>query len=779
MLHRLGRRVALLLSWRCKTQRRWVGLFVAAALPMIGFHFAGDARAQTRVWVATNDSWTYANNWSPSMLPDSTSDVEIDNGGTATLENAATGQARDVYLGRNLLTDGALAVTTGAQLSSRQAWVGNEGGGVALVHGVASTWTNSSTLTVGNASDLAKHGELNIVEGGSVTAANAVVGSVDNSSGSILVTGSSLIVPNGITIGQRGTGTLHIVLGTVQSGVVRIGQFADPDEEAYGEAVVSGGSWTISNSIFIGEGGAGKLRIEPGSVESSTAYIGRLAGADGDAVVAGGTWEIDGWLVVGEAGTGKLRLENQGLIQTTLSNGTSFIGGSATSDGEVVIDNATWLNSGLLDVRSNGRLAIDSGGDLAVNGVIAGGSDPFFPTVKIDGANLASRATATVANSTWTSAGLFTVGHQGYGKLTIGNGSTLTNTIGVLAFFSSADAEVEVRGGTWKNSGRLTVGAGGKARLTISDGGLVESNTSIIADDASSIATVVVEGFGSRWDNTGTLEVGDTNGPGTQGTLIIRDGGEVMSTGNVTVVGKDVLAGNGKVIGNVSSTATVTPGHIDELSGDSVLGTLNITGNYFQGGGKLQIEVGAHAHDKLDVDGNISMGCSFFFTSCNLEVTFADGFYPAIGQSFDILDWGTATNFGIIPSNSFTPSLPALVGGRVWDLSQLYTNGVISVGGTSTVPGDFNGNGFADAADYVAWRNGLGPTYTPSDYDVWRAHFGQTAGSGLGALVKSSAAVPEPASGMLVLLGLLMASVRYPRASATSRPTRCASGACA
>jgi hypothetical protein len=53
------------------------------------------------------------------------------------------------------------------------------------------------------------------------------------------------------------------------------------------------------------------------------------------------------------------------------------------------------------------------------------------------------------------------------------------------------------------------------------------------------------------------------------------------------------------------------------------------------------------------------------------------------------------------------------------------------------LPGDYNGNGTVDAADYVLWRNG-GPLQNdttpasvgPEDYDVWRANFGRTFGSG-------------------------------------------------
>ena len=66
--------------------------------------------------------------------------------------------------------------------------------------------------------------------------------------------------------------------------------------------------------------------------------------------------------------------------------------------------------------------------------------------------------------------------------------------------------------------------------------------------------------------------------------------------------------------------------------------------------------------------------------------------------------------------------------------------------------GDYNHNGIVDAADYTVWRDGLGTKYTQADYDVWRAHFGQTAGSGTGA--GTSTAVPEPATVLMLMIGI-------------------------
>lgn len=81
------------------------------------------------------------------------------------------------------------------------------------------------------------------------------------------------------------------------------------------------------------------------------------------------------------------------------------------------------------------------------------------------------------------------------------------------------------------------------------------------------------------------------------------------------------------------------------------------------------------------------------------------------------------------------------------------------LGTTVPVAGDYDGNGRVDAADYVMWRNGgplqndSTPSVQPADYDVWRAHFGQTAASGSSvSAAEFPAGVPEP--NMLTLGGL-------------------------
>lgn len=61
------------------------------------------------------------------------------------------------------------------------------------------------------------------------------------------------------------------------------------------------------------------------------------------------------------------------------------------------------------------------------------------------------------------------------------------------------------------------------------------------------------------------------------------------------------------------------------------------------------------------------------------------------------------------------------------------------------LPGDFNDDGFVDAADYTVWRDGLGVDFVAADYLVWRDNYGASAG-----LATSGSAAPEP-SGWLLL----------------------------
>jgi hypothetical protein len=82
---------------------------------------------------------------------------------------------------------------------------------------------------------------------------------------------------------------------------------------------------------------------------------------------------------------------------------------------------------------------------------------------------------------------------------------------------------------------------------------------------------------------------------------------------------------------------------------------------------------------------------------------------------------------------------------------------------TSGTVGDYNGDGNVAAADYVVWRKGAGTTYSQNDYDTWRSHFGQHAGSGSGA--SANFTVPEPATLVLLMFAAAGWCLRRGRAA--------------
>jgi hypothetical protein len=135
-------------------------------------------------------------------------------------------------------------------------------------------------------------------------------------------------------------------------------------------------------------------------------------------------------------------------------------------------------------------------------------------------------------------------------------------------------------------------------------------------------------------------------------------------------------------------------------------------------------------------------------------------FLPEPGNFFDVLTANTInTEFLLIEAPSFANR--AFVAGVVNGAGgQVLRITVVPVG----LPGDYNQNGVVDAADYLLWRRNLGsgtslpnddsPGVGQDDYTRWRAHFGQTAGTGSGA--NANAAVPEPATVVLLIAGLLM-----------------------
>jgi Dockerin type I domain len=91
------------------------------------------------------------------------------------------------------------------------------------------------------------------------------------------------------------------------------------------------------------------------------------------------------------------------------------------------------------------------------------------------------------------------------------------------------------------------------------------------------------------------------------------------------------------------------------------------------------------------------------------------------------------------------------------------------IGAPNFLLGDYNKDGYVNAADYTVWRDALGQTGSDSiqlaadadhdyvvgisDFAVWKAHFGQPFAAGAASL--ATFGVPEPASLILALAGTI------------------------
>jgi len=107
-------------------------------------------------------------------------------------------------------------------------------------------------------------------------------------------------------------------------------------------------------------------------------------------------------------------------------------------------------------------------------------------------------------------------------------------------------------------------------------------------------------------------------------------------------------------------------------------------------------------------------------------------------------------------------------GGASWGFNSVPP---IRIPFTPPFPGDYNGNGTVDAADYTLWRDNLGSDFylngngneegasagvvDGDDYSYWVDNFGNTRG---GAALSGTAA-PEPSGSVLFLLACTAAGL--------------------
>lgn len=479
-----------------------------------------------------------------------------------------------------------------------------------------------------------------------------------------------------------------------------------------------------------GSGGKGLVALNTGS--TLTDYQGTLgvdAGAYGELdVTQGSLWNSQNFHYVGESGTGVLKVSGGGDV----SDGGTWVGHNAGSDGTVTISGAgsSWNSSQLvIGDKAIGRVTVDTGGSL-------GGSRAYL------GYDTQGNGTATIdgTGSNWTVLNDLDVGLSGQGSLVIQNGGSVWNTDSVLSSSVGSLGSVTITdsGSTWTNAAKLYAGRG-TGFINVLAGGVLSTHDADIGIYAGSYESVIIDGAASKWNNSNLINIGKSGGTAS---LTISNGGQVSSQSLQIASGGSVAGDHGTIVGDVTNSGKVQSSSV-----------LTVTGNYFQtadatlelfiqGTGGTTNTVATTS--VLAVSGNLSLDGTLKVTSTGQSFAI-----PALGNTFDLLDWGTL--IGTF-SNINLPSLSANLG---WDTSKLYTTGVIRV--VSSLVGDFNGDGIVDMRDYVRWRDGMGTLYIQSDYGIWRSHFGTKIATG--SIMPIT--IPEPttiSSAIVLLMSVLSGS---------------------
>jgi hypothetical protein len=688
-----------------------IALFTALVASVLSVSLA--TAQTTRYWLPGDGNWSELTHWSPEGVPGAGDDVRIQpvnlSGFTqsVTYDYEGAPVTLDSLIVELLLTDSATTTLElpANNLTAGHEYIGKDGTGTVNQTGGTNTVNGENHMYIGYASG--SIGTYKLSGTGSLTATASELAGVDGK-GTIAQSGGTNTT-KGLELGvSTGTGTYNLSAGSLSSNAA----------EYVGNAGTGifnhdGGTNTVggANHMYIGYSAGSRGQYNLSGTGSLSASGFEFVGIDGMGTISqsGGTNSTSGLVLGVRSGTGVYNL-NAGSLSSSISES---VGGSGTG---------TFNQSGGTNtVAANNNMYIgNAAGSFGVYNLSEAGSLSVGSVEQVGGLGTGTFNQTGGTNSTNTLDVLGLSGPTATYNLNAGSLSAQSEEIGRRNNSDIYAGTFHQTGGTNTISGTgLSIGATGGTGIYLLEGGTttvaggtlsVGFNLTIAPNDGVGILTV---------SGTGTLNASSLSIASTPATSVTLNGGTI-NVGSIISRGKFTINSGTLIVGDVTI----------------ISGTLSIG----LGGTNRESDYGA-----LTASGNVKLADS-------LAVVF-DDFSPLAGESFDILDWGSL-------SGTFSSiSLPALSDGLAWDQSQLYVTGVLSV----VLAGDYNKNGIVDAADYTVWRDSLGSTTSlaadgndngvidAGDYDVWVSKFGNRSGSGANA----TAAVPEPATLRMFLVGIL------------------------
>lgn len=617
-----------------------------------------------------------------------------------TADGSLGNEANDIIIdgGRFATLSGAI-YTLGA---GRQIFVGDAAGTSISTPGAGTLTYNAAIADkAGETGSWAKQGGGTLALGGVST----YTGDTAINNGTVQLTTGDNRLPTGTTVslGQSASANLGILDLNGRSQ-----QIAGLNSVTGTNATATNNTVTSATAATLTIGGSGSYSFSNGTDANSGTITGAIT------------------LVKSGSGTQTFGEANTYTGKTTITGGFVAASGESafgTSPGSFVADQIT-LNGGGIQATGNITFSSNRGITLGASGGTfdTNGNTMTLTNVVTGSGGVTKAGTGTlVLDGSHTFTGGVTI-NAGVVQLTNAGGlnSTTPNSV-TFGPSAAAGTKLQLNGNSVTVSSLSTNASPGSA-VVESGSGTAGTDTLTVNNSSSNAYAGVLQDGSTRAlalskQGAGTLALTGSNT--YTGSTILNDGnlqvGQSGSgktgTGNVTVNGSGaVLSGTGTVDGSSTSVilGIVRPGD----SGGASTGTLNTKTLIFTPVSsttvaELQI-ISQVAFDVLNITGDITLN-----SSSNILVS-GSGYTATVGDSFTLIDWNGALN-----QNSFSTGTNLRTG-----------NNAAGNEGNLDLP-DISGIGFWDISNF----------------------------SGSGALT-ITVVVPEPARGMLLLIGGMLLIVR-------------------
>ena len=484
----------------------------------------------------------------------------------------------------------------------------------------------------------------------------------------------------------------------------------------------SAGNWTpgiIPNNtglttydVFIDGGKAVNSFV---TMTSGPTSINNLTIGTGDSLLIGTGKRL---ILVGGPGAGTISNDGMLIIYGGFANTDLRIDGDVTLSGSGSVSTIDVPNGRIVGMAAANRLTnafghtIQGAGQIGANQMALTNDGTMLANLdSVMTINPSASGAVNGATGTWRASG------SGGMTLTDGtftNNGTVEALSGSKVIFDGSATVTNYNAGTNTLTGGTWIAFAGPAAATITlTGASVQHNAATVLQSGASSTFPAINALN---DNQGFFSIQDGRVFNTTGAL--ANSGDLTITSSTLNVsgplaqsaGSTVLKGgaltatalnfNGGSFGGLgTATGPVT------MSGGALLlpqGLLTINGSATLGGGSMaSFDLGGTTrgttYDALDVTGTLTFGGT-------LDVVLFGGFQPQCGNSFNLFDWGTkAGTFS-------TVNLPALNPGLLWNQSNLYVDGTLSISLDPSSPTWDGGGANANINTAANWNTDITPS---------------------------------------------------------------------